>query len=69
MPAMLFEDEERMWIDNSIPAEDLKTFLKPYPADLVYAYPVSTKINNVRNNSPDLIQEVPNHNPEQGKLF
>ena len=63
MPAILFEDEEKMWIDNSIPLNDLKAMLKPYPSDLIFAYPVSRKVNNVRNNSPDLIQEIPEQNP------
>ncbi len=69
MPAMLFEDEEKLWIDNSIPLNDIKAILKPYPSDLVFAYPVSAKVNNVRNNSPDLIQEIPDQNPNQGNLF
>jgi putative SOS response-associated peptidase YedK len=61
MPAILFEDEEKLWLDDSIKTSDLKSMLKPFPADLVFAYPVSSRVNNVRNNDADLIV----HNPEE----
>ena len=69
MPAILFEDEERFWIDKEISHIEAKRLLKPFPSELIFAYPVSTKINNVRNNSPDLIIEVPENNYLQGNLF
>ncbi len=69
MPAILFEDEEKIWIDEGIKTADALELLKPYPSELMYAYPVSTRINNVRNNSPELIAEIPEINIRQGKLF
>jgi len=69
MPAILFEDEEKLWIDQGIKTADALELLKPYPSELMYAYPVSTKINNVRNNSSELINEVPEINIHQGELF
>ncbi len=69
MPAILFEDEERFWIDKNVSHTEAKKLLKPFPSKLIYAYPVSTKINNVRNNSPDLIKEISEDNYFQGKLF
>ena len=69
MPAMLLKDEERQWIDMDIPHSEAKKLLKPYPSELLYIYPVSTKINNVRNNTPDLIKEFSGNNYTQGKLF
>lgn len=69
MPAILFEEEERNWIDESIPIGDLKNLLKPFPSDLIYAYPVSSKVNNVRNKDSDLINEVSENDIIQGRLF
>ena len=69
MPAILFKEEERHWIDETIPNNDLKKLLKPFPSDLIYAYPVSSKVNNVRNKSSDLINEVSENDLIQGKLF
>jgi len=69
MPAILFEDEEKIWIDNDITSKAALQLLKPYPNDLIYAYPVSTKINNIRNNSPDLVDEIAEKNIKQGTLF
>ena len=69
MPAILFEDEERLWLDDNINLKDLKKLLKPFPASLIIAYPVSQKVNNVRNNDPDLITEISYDTIVQGKLF
>ena len=38
--------------------DTVKELLRPYPAELMKAYPVSTKVNSPRNNSPDLIQPM-----------
>ena len=69
MPAILFEDEENIWIDNDITPKDALKLLKPFPNELMYAYPVSTKVNNIRNNSPDLVDEVAENTIKQGRLF
>ncbi len=69
MPAILFEDEEKLWIDKGIKTDEALELLKPYPSELMYAYPVSSKINNTRNSNPKLIKEVPEINIHQGKLF
>ncbi len=69
MPAILFEDEERFWIDKNISTTEAKKMLKPFPSELLFAYPVSSKINNVKNNSSDLIKEVPENKYIQGHLF
>jgi putative SOS response-associated peptidase YedK len=37
--------------------------LRPCPDDWLEAYPVSTRVNNVRNDGPDLIE------PLEGDLF
>jgi putative SOS response-associated peptidase YedK len=69
MPAILFEDEERLWIDDNITISEAKSLLKPFPSELIFAYPVSQKVNNVRNNEPDLVTEISDDPLSQGKLF
>jgi putative SOS response-associated peptidase YedK len=37
---------------------EIAKMLLPYPADEMRAYPVSTRVNNVRNEGPELIAPV-----------
>ena len=39
-------------------AQALKTFLKPYPSEGMICWPVSTRVGNVRNNDPSLIEPI-----------
>jgi putative SOS response-associated peptidase YedK len=32
--------------------------LRPYPANLMVAHPVSIRVNSVRNNGPELIEPI-----------
>jgi putative SOS response-associated peptidase YedK len=58
MPAMLLREQEQLWVSNDIPVHELLEMLQPYPAELTKIYRVSEKVNNVRENSPDLIEEL-----------
>lgn len=69
MPAMLFSSEEKDWLDDSLSERDLMSMLKPFPAEKMFAYPVSTKVNSVRFNSPELIAEKVHPVFRQGTLF
>jgi putative SOS response-associated peptidase YedK len=54
MPAILpFEDHET-WLTGS--PEAAYAIIKPYPAGLMYAYPVSNLVNRSRNDGPDLLR-------------
>lgn len=55
MPAILNPDEERLWLEDGVPVEDLLKLIKPYPDALMDAYKVSPRVGNVRNNDADLI--------------
>lgn len=48
MPAILLEDDYDLWRD---PAR-LLPLLRPYPAEAMAAYPVSTHVNNPRHEDP-----------------
>lgn len=65
MPAILTKEQEDLWLSDELPPEELIAMLEPYPADAMKAYPVSTRVNNVRNNDPSLLEEE----PDQPDLF
>lgn len=59
MPVILHKDDESEWIDrDNTDVPTLLKLLKPYEADQMRAYPVSSAVGNVRNNSPELLEEI-----------
>jgi putative SOS response-associated peptidase YedK len=56
MPAILRLADRDAWLNGS--TEEARAALVAYPADLMLAYEVSTRVNSVRNNSPDLSQPL-----------
>ncbi|MET9802333.1 SOS response-associated peptidase [Streptomyces sp. NPDC006368] len=68
MPLMLTPDRWDAWLDPArTDAEELRSLLAPPPGGLMRAYPVTTAVSNVRNNGPELLEELPA--PEEGTLF
>lgn len=63
MPAILAKEDHETWLSGT--PDEAFDVLKPYPADLMVAWPVSNKVNTVRNDAPDLIQPVDVNPPEQ----
>jgi putative SOS response-associated peptidase YedK len=60
MPAMLLPEHEDAWLapDQGEPSR-LMTLLGPYPAHLMDAFPVSSRVNSPANDTPDLLEPVP----------
>ena len=60
MPVILSPTDYDRWLDPSIqePAV-LQTLLRPYPADEMTAYPVSTLVNSPANDNPGCIEPLP----------
>jgi putative SOS response-associated peptidase YedK len=56
MPAILRREDHEAWLKGT-PAE-ARAALQPYPADLMVAHPVSTRVNSTRNNGPELIEPI-----------
>ena len=56
MPAILRREDHATWLQGS-PAE-ARAVLGQYPAGLMTAYQVSTRVNSVRNNGPELIEPI-----------
>lgn len=59
MPLILPHDAYEQWLDPAERTPDqLNSLLKPYPAELMTAYPVSKLVNSPKNDSPALIEPV-----------
>jgi putative SOS response-associated peptidase YedK len=54
---ILAPEEEATWLDG--PPAAARDLLDPYPADEMTAHEVSTRVNDVSNDSPDLVEPVP----------
>ncbi len=73
MPVILDAADIAGWLDPAAEVGVVLPLLKPSPAELLMAVPVSTVVNNPKNNTPDCIQPVSlqgnTPKPEQGELF
>jgi putative SOS response-associated peptidase YedK len=58
MPVILQEQDEEDWLNSELSLEHAQALLAPYPAELMTAYQVSTKVNSPKNNSPEVIERV-----------
>jgi putative SOS response-associated peptidase YedK len=58
MPAIVRAEDRDAWLSGT--QEEARAVLQPYPADLMVAFEVSTRVNSVKNNAPSLIEPVLN---------
>ncbi|MBR9922957.1 MAG: SOS response-associated peptidase [Bacteroidetes bacterium] len=59
MPVLLSNQEEcEQWLDD-IPLEDVFALMRPAPNHSLKVYRVPQEVNNVRNNGPELHEEIP----------
>jgi putative SOS response-associated peptidase YedK len=57
MPVIVSEDDYAAWLDpKNENTATLQPLLKPYPSEEMRAYPVSTRVNNPKNDGPELIE-------------
>jgi putative SOS response-associated peptidase YedK len=60
MPLLVEPERYAAWLDpESSDPDDLRGLLVPAAPGRLEAYPVSTEVNNVRNNGPDLLAPLP----------
>jgi len=60
MPLLVERDRWAAWLDpTKKDKDDLISLLVPAAPGLLEAYPVSTAVNSVRNNGPELIEPLP----------
>jgi putative SOS response-associated peptidase YedK len=58
MPAILLPEHEALWLDDAAQQEAWLDLLRPYPADLLTAYPVSKRVNSPANDDAAVIARV-----------
>ncbi len=55
MPVILPQEGHASWLDADAPGDDVSALLRPFPADPMAFYRVSTRVNAVRNDDPACI--------------
>jgi putative SOS response-associated peptidase YedK len=59
MPVILAPDDWDAWLEPDVKdAQALQSLLKPYPAEEMMAWPVSTKVNNPRSDAAEYVEPV-----------
>jgi putative SOS response-associated peptidase YedK len=56
MPVMLWPEEEQAWLAADKPLSKLLLYLRPYPAEMMCAYQVSTLVNSAVMDQPELLE-------------
>jgi putative SOS response-associated peptidase YedK len=56
MPAVLHRKDYEAWLSGTI--EEARALLTPYPAELMVAHEVSSRVNSVRNNDAQLTDPI-----------
>lgn len=59
MPVIVARKDYERWMASIDPAHLPVDLLKPYPADEMKIWKVSSAVGNVRNNTPELIEQLP----------
>lgn len=71
MPVILDRDDIDLWLDQSVPGGGVRHLLKPYDAEKMDVYPVSTRVNSPYHDDPACIEPVVDIEPmpdEEGLL-
>ncbi|MBF8963014.1 SOS response-associated peptidase [Pontibacter sp. FD36] len=58
MPVILSPEAEELWLDEHETQDDLLSLLKPFEADKMKEYPVSTLVNSPKNNMPEVLNSL-----------
>ena len=58
MPVIIDEADHDVWLDPVTPRERLLALLRRYPADRMHAFPVSTRVNSVRNDEAAVLEPL-----------
>jgi putative SOS response-associated peptidase YedK len=65
MPLLVEPERYAAWLDPTrSDTDDLRGLLVPAAPGRLEAYPVSTEVNSVRNNGPELVEPIPLHAEE-----
>ncbi|HEU5282716.1 MAG TPA: SOS response-associated peptidase [Burkholderiales bacterium] len=57
MPVIVAPPDSARWLDPALSDRAaIETMLSPFPAELMRAYPISTRVNDAKNDYPELIE-------------
>jgi putative SOS response-associated peptidase YedK len=59
MPVVLAERDWSVWLDARADLATVRTLLVPAPSEWFEAFPVSTLVNSVENDGPELLRPLP----------
>ena len=59
MPVILERKDYGRWLEAGDPSRPPVDLLRPFPAERMKAWPVASRVGNVRNNDPQLLDPVP----------
>jgi putative SOS response-associated peptidase YedK len=58
MPVILMPDDYDRWLDRDTSVEEARELLKPFPDELMQAYPVSRVVNSPKNDTEECIAPI-----------
>jgi putative SOS response-associated peptidase YedK len=58
MPAILVESDEQAWLDDWLSVTEAKRMLRLYAAELMVAYPVSSAVNVLANDTAAVLRKA-----------
>ncbi|WP_438432900.1 SOS response-associated peptidase [Gorillibacterium sp. sgz500922] len=59
MPVILRPEDLSVWLDRTrFDSKALQAMLRPFDAEAMQAYPVSSAVGNVKNDTPELLREI-----------
>jgi putative SOS response-associated peptidase YedK len=59
MPVVLDPADWDQWLDPDVAADTAQKLLVPAPSEWFEAFPVSSRVNNVANDGPELLDPIP----------
>ena len=58
MPVILPKEQEKVWLESDMRADELISLLKPYPADQMKMYEISNRVNHTAEDVPEIIEPM-----------
>lgn len=59
MPAIVAQEDENKWLDDALSSDDWVNVLKPFPMERMSSFTVSSLLNNLENDRPELLKPAP----------
>lgn len=63
MPVILPKEKRAAWLEQGRDVEELKSFLVPFDAAKMAAYPISARVGSPKFDDPGIIEPLPTQAP------